>query len=493
MRVLFATSEAHPLIKTGGLADVSGALPKTISQINDLNADEPIDVKIVMPAYTAVLAKLKSIIAIAQLNVLGQECTIITGKIPDSGLEVIAIQNSFLYERLGGPYSDENGLDWPDNPLRFGVLSRVASLLCSTQSPVINWQPDLIQCNDWQTGLAPAYMKLIDNSPAKSVFSIHNLAFQGNFDASWIEKLELPADHFTINGFEYFNQVSFLKAGLFYADQLCTVSPTYAREIQTKKFGFGFEGLLQTRKDSLTGILNGIDTQEWNPAHDLHLPKNYSSKRITGKKTVKLALQQQLGLQIDANAPLLGIVSRLTHQKGLDLLPEIMPKLVALGCQFAVLGSGDKKLELSFSDLAKRYPMQVSINIGYNEVLSHNIMAGCDIFIMPSRFEPCGLNQLYGLAYGTPPVVSNTGGLSDSICDTNTATIKSNSATGFVLNSFTSTALLNTIKNALEIWKDKKTWRSIQKNGMNKDISWKSSANAYYNLYKKTLGFMYKR
>ena len=487
MRILFATSEAHPLVKTGGLADVSGALPKAISQLQMLNSNDEIDVKIVMPAYSAVLAKLKNIVTISNLTVLGQNCSIVTGKMPDSGLQVIAIQNAFLFERAGGPYCDENGIDWLDNPLRFGVLSRVASLLCSNLSPIKNWQPDIIQCNDWQTGLVPAYLKLLDNSPVKSIFSIHNLAFQGIFDASWLEKLDLPLAHFNINGFEYFNQISFLKAGLFYADALSTVSPTYAQEIQTKSFGFGFEGLLQTRKDSLTGILNGIDMQDWNPATDAHLAKNYSNKRITGKAFVKKSLQQQLGLQIDANAPLLGVVSRLTHQKGLDLLPEIMPKLIALGCQFAILGSGEKKLEAKFDDLAQRYPMQVSMNIGYHEHLSHNIMAGSDMFIMPSRFEPCGLNQLYGLAYGTPPIVSNTGGLADSICDTNLITLKNNTATGFITQSVTVTALLVTIERAINAWRDRKTWRNIQKNGMQRDISWKLSAMDYIKLYQKVL------
>ena len=487
MRVLFATSEAHPLIKTGGLADVSGALPKAISQITDLNTKTPVDVRILMPAYGAVLAKLNDIVSISNLKILGQDCEIITGKMPDSGLQVIAIQNAFLYERAGGPYFDENGIDWLDNPLRFGVLSRMASLLCSAQSPIKNWQPDIIQCNDWQTGMAPAYMKLLDNSRTKSIFSIHNLAFQGNFDASWLEKLDLPISSLSINGFEYFNQISFLKAGLFYADELSTVSPTYAKEIQTKVFGFGFEGLLQTRKDSLTGILNGIDTQDWNPATDAHLVKNYSNKRITGKQAVKKALQQQLGLQIDANAPLLGVVSRLTHQKGLDLLPEIMPKLISLGCQFAILGSGEKKLEAKFNDFAQRYPLKVSMSTGYNEHLSHNIMAGCDMFIMPSRFEPCGLNQLYGLAYGTPPIVSHTGGLADSVCNTNEATLKNKTATGFTLQNLKSETLLVTIKHALDHWHDKKIWRSIQKNGMNQDVSWERSAIAYYRLYQKVM------
>ena len=483
MRVLFATSEAYPLIKTGGLADVSGALPKAISQLAAFKGD----IKIVMPAYSAVLAKLNNIQTITNIDVLGQACTIITGNMPDSGLDVIAIQNAFLYERAGGPYSDENGIDWIDNALRFGVLSRVASLLCSAQSPMPDWLPELIQCNDWQTGLAPAYMKLLDNSHVKSIFSIHNLAFQGCFDATWVAKLELPAGHFQINGFEYYNQISFLKAGLFYADQLSTVSPTYAQEIQTKQFGFGLEGLLQTRKEDLTGIVNGIDAHEWNPATDVHLPKNYSNSRITNKHAVKHALQQQLGLQVDANAPLLGVVSRLTHQKGLDLLPEIMPSLIKQGCQFAILGSGDKALEAQFNELAESFPSQISMNTGYHEHLSHNIMAGCDMFIMPSRFEPCGLNQLYGLAYGTPPIVSLTGGLADSVCDTHELTLKNHSATGFVVKNVNSASLLVTIQRAINVWQDKTTWRKIQKNGMQRDISWDSSASAYLNLYQKTL------
>jgi starch synthase len=483
LRVLFATSEAFPLIKTGGLADVSGALPKAIRQLSTFKGD----IKLVMPGYSAVLAKLKHVETIANIDVLGETCTILTGTIPGTVLDVIAIKNEALYERAGGPYSDENGKDWLDNALRFGVLSRVASLLCSANSPLPNWQPDLIQCNDWQTGLAPAYMKLLDNSTTKSIFSIHNLAFQGNFHANWLTRLELPAAHFQINGFEYFEQISFLKAGLFYADQLSTVSPTYAQEIQTESLGFGLQGLLQTRSNDLTGILNGIDTQEWNPELDTHLPKNYSNQRITGKSAVKKNLQQQLGFQIDAHAPLLGIVSRLTHQKGLDLLPSIMPQLINQGCQFVILGSGDKALEASFTDLAKRFSDQVSMNIGYHEHLSHNIIAGADIFIMPSRFEPCGLNQLYGLAYGTPPIVTARGGLADSVTDTNDSTFKNNTATGFVLKSVTSASLLTTIQRALKIWKDKTDWRKIQKNGMSREVSWEFSAQFYLDLYKKTL------
>ena len=485
MRILFATSEAFPLIKTGGLADVSGALPKALNHLNG------VEVKLLLPAYSGVLAKLKSTQTVATIEVLRQTCTLIMGKMPDAtantDVDVIAIQNTYLYERNGGPYSDENGMEWPDNALRFAVLSKVASILCSKNSPLHNWLPDLLHCNDWQTGLAPAYIKLVDESQVKTVFSLHNLAFQGCFDKRWFDALGLPMAHFSIEGFEYHDQISFLKAGIFYADELSTVSPTYAEEIQTEDFGFGLQGLLQTRKNDLIGILNGIDTQEWNPATDVYLPKNYSNSRITGKKSVKAALQKKLGLVCAADAPLLGVVSRLTHQKGLDLLPELIPTLIEKGCQFAILGSGEKLIEADFVALARATPAQVSVTIGYNEALSHNIMAGCDMFVMPSRFEPCGLNQLYGLAYGTPPIVSNTGGLADSVCDTNLISLGNHTATGFVIESVSESGLLSAITLAIEAFETKKTWRNIQKNGMQQALSWDSRAGSYLSLYNKAL------
>ncbi|MFW5431341.1 MAG: glycogen synthase GlgA [Methylophilaceae bacterium] len=491
MQVLLVTSEAYPLIKTGGLADVSSALPKALKNLKAFKGD----IKILLPGYTAVLDQIESPKKIATIDVLGQTCTLLMGKMPksqskqnaDDSVDVIAIQNTFLYERSGGPYNDEDGEDWSDNALRFAVLSRVASLLCSEATPYKAWRPTLVHCNDWQTGLVPAYMKLVDHSTVKSIFSIHNLAFQGCFDASYLSTLELPISHFNMNGFEYHEQISFLKAGLFYADKLSTVSPTYADEIQTPTFGFGMEGLLQTRKDDLVGILNGIDTLDWNPAIDEYLPKHYTASRITGKKAVKKHLQQQLGLEDKADSPLLGVVSRFTHQKGLDLLPAIIPQLVAKGCQFAILGSGDSTIEAKFKVLAKQYPSQVSVTVDYNESLSHNIMAGTDIFVMPSRFEPCGLNQMYGMAYGTPPIVSPTGGLADSVVDSDEATIKQKTATGFVLDEVSTTAMLAGVTRAITYWRDKPIWRGIQRNGMQLDLSWESRAQAYLQLYQALL------
>lgn len=474
------SSEVFPLIKTGGLADVSGALPAALKASG-------IDVKCLIPGYTAVLEKIENRVHLGTLEVFNNiSCDLIVATIPNTKVEVIVIKHAGLYEREGGPYTHPQGHDWSDNPMRFGVLSKVASLLSIYQS-IWDWVPDIVHCNDWQTGLTPYYMRHQGITEAKSLLSIHNIAFQGNFDPQWIHLLELSAQDFKIEGFEYYQQVSFLKAGIFYADQISTVSPTYALEIQTEKFGFGLQGLLQERSNDINGILNGIDTHEWNPQKDPYLPYAYSEKDLSGKSLIKTALQEKLHLSPQCDKPLLGVVSRMTHQKGLDILIESMPELIELGCQFAVLGGGEKSFEAQFLAYAEQYPNQVSVTIGYNESLSHLIMAGADIFIMPSRFEPCGLNQLYGLRYGTPPVVSNTGGLADSICHATDDTIKNNTATGFVIENVNKMSLLVTIKQALSIWQDQKTWKKIQRNGMKKDVGWKHSADAYIALYRKLL------
>ena len=482
MRILFVTSEAHPLIKTGGLADVSGSLPAALRALDA-------DVRILIPGYPAVLKKLINVQPLCSLENLPvvDKANLVMGNMPDTGVPVMSIDCPNLYERDGGPYINSKGFDWEDNPIRFGVLSKIAAILSDSNSPLKNWLPDIVHCNDWQSGLTPAYMKLSYPSPAKSVFSVHNLAFQGCYDASMIEKLSLPRSSFQINGLEFYGQLSFLKGGVFYADTLSTVSPTYAREIQTAEYGFGMQGLLDLRGHEIHGILNGIDVNEWNPATDPHLIKNYSNTRIAGKKVVKESLQKQFQLQIDANAPLLGVVSRLTYQKGLDLLLEIAPDLVKQGCQIVVLGSGETTLENSFKALAELYPAQVAVTIGYNEPLSHQIMAGVDMFIMPSRFEPCGLNQLYGLRYGTPPIVTQTGGLADSVTDSNADTLANKTATGFTMEEVNAQALQGSVSRALNYYRDAKIWRQIQRNAMNTDISWKHSAQAYLDLYRKIL------
>lgn len=491
MNVLFVSSEVYPLIKTGGLADVSGALPIALANLD-------VDIRILMPGYPVAMQQMQNLIEIARFNDLPHQnhARLVMGYLPKAPhhmqagkqIPVMLIDCPALYARDGGPYADRNHQEYNDNALRFAVLSKIAAILSSEASPLKDWQPDIVHCNDWQTGLTPAYLRFTQGKKAKSVMSLHNMAFQGCFHPDWINQLHLPAAHFAMNGFEYHKQLSFLKAGIYYADKLSTVSPTYAKEIQTTAFGFGFEGLLSARSEDLTGILNGIDAVEWNPNTDHHLIKCYNAKQIAGKKQVKKALQQSLGLHIDANAPLLGIVSRLTYQKGLDLLIPSLPQLLASGCQFAVLGSGEAGLESAFKAFAEAYPNQFSLSIGYNEPLSHQIMAGSDMFIMPSRFEPCGLNQLYGLAYGTPPIVSNTGGLADSVMDANETNILAKVADGFVMHEASSDGLYTTIQRAILMYQTSpKIWQTLMKTGMQKPLSWEKSALEYLALYDNVL------
>ncbi|PKO46030.1 MAG: glycogen synthase GlgA [Betaproteobacteria bacterium HGW-Betaproteobacteria-22] len=480
MKVLFVSSEVFPLIKTGGLADVSGSLPTALQQLG-------VDIRILMPGYPSVLQQLKNLQAITPIHHLPHigHAELLIGNIENTDTQVYVIQAPQLYERDGGPYSDVRGDAWQDNPIRFGVLSKIAAILASPNSPVKNWQPHIVHCNDWQTGLAPAYMKLTEHSMAKSVISLHNMAFQGCYPPHWVTTLGLPSAGFSIEGFEYHGQLSFLKAGIFYADAISTVSPRYAKEIQTAAFGFGLEGILSKRGDEIKGILNGIEPEEWNPKNDIHLPANYHAGDMSGKALVKQSLQSQLGLTIDADAPLLGVVSRLTYQKGLDMLLPNLQKLLDLGCQFALLGGGEKDLEHAFADIAAKNPGKASVTIGYNEPLSHRIMAGCDMFIMPSRFEPCGLNQMYGLAYGTPPIVNATGGLADSVTDTNTAHLENKTANGFVMVEASADGLIACVLRALEIFRNQPTtWAQIVHNGMSQDLSWKHSAKEYLVMYQ---------
>jgi starch synthase len=483
MKVLFVSSEVFPLIKTGGLADVSGSLPSALQGLG-------VDIRILIPGYPAVLESLNSLKTLARIDNLPHigHAELQFGTIEDTQVKVLVIKAPDIYERDGGPYSDKLGLEWQDNPIRFGVLSKVASILASNHSPIDDWHPDIVHCNDWQTGLTPAYMKLTEHAQAKSIISLHNMAFQGCYPPHWVTSLGLPSTGFSIEGFEYHGQLSFLKAGIFYADGISTVSPRYAQEIQTTAFGFGLEGLLSKRGDEIKGILNGIETDEWNPETDQYLIKNYSASKLAGKKQVKKALQQKLGLDIDASAPLLGVVSRLTHQKGLDMLLPHLQSLIDQGCQFALLGGGETELELAFLEIASKNPSRVSTTIGYNEPLSHQIMAGSDMFIMPSRFEPCGLNQLYGLAYGTPPVVNATGGLADSIIDANTAHLANNTANGFVMVEASADGLIASIYRALDMFINApKTWKQLQKNGMSQNLSWDKSATEYLALYQSLI------
>jgi starch synthase len=482
LRLLFVTSEIFPLIKTGGLADVSGALPAALSKAG-------LDIQILLPAYRGMLAQCESPRLLGSLQPFHElRCDIYQTILPGTSIPLLLIDCPALYDRDGGPYHHPRHGEWQDNPLRFGLLSKVAAML-SVPNMLQPWQPELVHCNDWQSGLTPYYLRQLA-SPAKSVFSIHNLAFQGNFHADWRHRLLLSEQDFQPAGYEFYGHLSFMKAGLYYADALSTVSPTYAKEIQTEQFGFGFQGLLQHRAHDLTGILNGIDTDVWDPATDPYLPAHYTSKTLARKQQVKQALQAELNLQPRVSSPLLGVVSRLTHQKGLDMLVEIAHELLASGCQLAVLGSGEPALEQQYLALMQQYPGQVAVTIGYNEPLSHRIMAGTDIFVMPSRFEPCGLNQMYGLRYGTIPLVANTGGLADSVqgCALMADGRLPAMMTGLVMPENNPATLLVTLKQAIQIYANSGQWKQLQKQAMQQDVSWETSAKHYLDVYQRLLG-----
>ncbi|MCX7170486.1 MAG: glycogen synthase GlgA [Proteobacteria bacterium] len=439
LKVLFATSEIAPWVKTGGLGDVCGALPQALRQLG-------VDVHVLLPRYPALAQAFPAAEVIAELDQLG-------GALPpaslrqaktSTGLPLLLLDCPALYDRPGNPYLDPEGLDWHDNAIRFGLLSRVAALLGSAANP-LPWQAQLIHCHDWQTALAPAYLKYLGRARAATLLTVHNLAFQGLFAATTLAELGLPPQAWQIDGVEYHGSLSFLKGGLQHADWITSVSPGYAREIQTDAEGMGLAGLLRWRSDCLSGILNGIDDDLWNPASDPQLTANYAAGSIHGKAANKAALQHRLGLAEDAGMPLLGVISRLTEQKGVDLLPQIATELAALPAQLAVLGSGSHELEQAFLDVAADHPGQFAVNIGFDEGLAHQIEAGADMFLMPSRFEPCGLNQMYSLRYGTPPIVRSTGGLADSVVDCVPAALATATANGFVFHAATPAALLATV------------------------------------------------
>lgn len=349
------------------------------------------------------------------------------------------------------------------------------------------WEPQLIHCNDWQTGLTPAYLAHALEARASSLISIHNMAFQGNFPPHWLPHLDLPSSSFSVQGVEFHGQLSFLKAGIYYADHICAVSPTYAEEIQTAEFGNGLEGLLSSRMDQLTGILNGVDTAYWDPTNDPLLPAPFSRSKLAGKAINKRALQEQFDLTIDPKVPLLGIVSRLSWQKGIDLVLAIAGELLTQPVQLVVLGSGDKSFEADLKQLQQQWPKKVGVHLGYSEKLAHLVEAGADIFLMPSRFEPCGLNQMYSMLYGTPPVVRQTGGLADSVIDATPRNLAAKTATGFVFKGENEAELLACVLRALTLFQQKTAWQKLQISGMKRDFGWHSSALKYLELYRSLI------
>lgn len=481
MKVLFATSEARPLIKTGGLADVSSALPAALRGLG-------VDCRLLLPGYPAVLqaaTQPRECLRLDRTPAFGP-VRLLLAEMPDSRVPLYILDAPDYYMREGGPYQDSEGLDHADNALRFGLLSWLAAYLASPMSP-LDWQPDVLHCNDWQTGLAPAWLRFM-GSQAHSLMTVHNLAYQGIFPAAAATQLALPAEHFRMDGLEYYGNLSFLKAGLFYADRINTVSPSYAEEIQHEPLGMGLQGLLAVRRKVLSGIVNGIDTAFWNPEDDPYLSHTYSAQKLDGKRQCKQDLQRDLNLSLDADAPLFGIVSRLTYQKGLDLVLEIADWLIARGAQLALLGSGEAILENALHSLAAHHPGKVAAIIGYDEGLAHRIEAGADCFLMPSRFEPCGLNQMYSQRYGTPPIVRDTGGLRDTVIDATPTALANNRATGFIFQAASAPALQAALERALALFGDSEAWRQLQTAGMQRDFSWQSSAQQYVELYRRMAG-----
>lgn len=472
MRILFATSEAAPLIKTGGLADVSGALPPALQEIG-------LDCRVIMPGYPVVLEKLGTAVVVARFTDMpgGIEARLLLSTLPGADTPLYVLDAPQAFMRRGGPYQDADGHDYTDNALRFALLSQAAAHLSCPDSP-LEWRPDILHCNDWQTGLAPAYLHFLGR-PVPSAITVHNLAYQGIFPPYAMNQVGLPAESFSVAGVEYYGNLSFLKAGLFYADRITTVSPSYAHEIQREPLGMGMQGLLAARGPDLIGILNGIDTGDWNPSSDLHLPGAYSLRAPAGKKRCKQKLQEETGLDQEADAPLFGVIARMTHQKGLDLVLAVAEGIIHQGGQLIMLGTGDKAIEQAVRDTCARHPGRAACHIGYDEGLSHRIEAGADCFLMPSRFEPCGLNQMYSLRYGTVPIVHATGGLRDTVED---------GVTGFQFEEAVPHALWLAVERALALYADKPAWKKMMLAGMSRDFSWEHSAKAYAAMYAGMLG-----
>lgn len=483
MKILFATPELAPWMKSGGLGEISLSLPEALLEAG-------MDVRILVPAYAPLLAAFPEARPLAEFPQPGGSLMPArllearTGK----GVPLLLIDCPGYYVRAGSAYLDGEGNDFADNHLRFGLLSRIAALLSGSDTP-LRWHPDVLHCNDWPCGLAPAYLHYMEGHKAAAVMSIHNLAFQGIFQPDTLDALGLPAAAFATEGVEFWDKLSFMKAGLHFAQRITTVSPRYAEEIQTEEFGYGFAGLLRWRQADLTGILNGIDMNVWDPARDIHLPHHYEFAHMRGKEANKTALRQRLGLAQAPSSPLFGAVSRITHQKGLDLLTEIGEDIALLPAQLVLLGAGDKHLEASLMALAGRHPGQFSVTLGYDEGLAHQIEAGSDIFLMPSRFEPCGLNQLYSLRYGTVPIVRAVGGLADSVVDASPENIRNGTATGIVFHHADVEAVTWAIEQGLALHRDETVWSGICRAGMRQCFDWKTSARRYVELYQEAVGY----
>lgn len=475
MRVLFVASECHPLVKTGGLADVVGALPAALAAFG-------CDVRVLLPLYPEARQRAGRLRAVCPLpDLFGGDATVLAGR-ADGGPPVLCLDAPHLFDRAGSPYLGPDGSDWPDNPARFAALSWAAAEI--GRGGAGGWVPDVVHAHDWQAGLVPVYLRAHGGPRPATVFTIHNIAFQGLCDAAALAALRLPAESFTWRGLEFHGRISFLKAGLVYAERLSTVSPTYAQELRTPAFGMGLEGVLRERAAVFTGILNGIDEAAWDPARDPAIAASYDRRRLAGKARNKRALQDALGLSPDGEGPLFGVVSRLTAQKGVDLLLEGVPTLLDGGGQLAVLGSGEPALEQALVEAAGRHPGRIAVRLGFDDGLAHRIQAGADALLVPSRFEPCGLTQMYALRYGTLPIVSRTGGLADTVIDANVAALAAGVATGFQVSPIDADGLRFGIERACTLFRSPDRWRRVQRRAMGHPVGWADSAARYLALYE---------
>lgn len=473
MQVLSVAPEIFPLIKTGGLADVTGALPIALAR-------QGVWMRTLVPGYPAVLKQVEKGAPLHRYPLLhGGGATLFEATA--GGLDLFVLDAPHLFDRPGGPYGDSTGVDWPDNWRRFAALSFVGSDIAA--GAVSGYHPEIVHAHDWQAALTLAYMRYGSASGTPSVMTVHNLAFQGRFGAGIFGELGLPAVAMSLDGVEYYGGVGYLKAGLQSAWAITTVSPTYAREIRTPEFGMGLDGLVSLRTPDLHGIVNGIDVEIWDPQADSHLKSTYSRKTLRNRAVNRAAVEERFGLVHD-ESPLFCVISRLTWQKGMDILAGILDDLVASGARLAVLGSGDAALEGALLAGAARHGGRVGVVIGYDEGLSHLMQAGCDAILIPSRFEPCGLTQLYGLRYGCVPIVARTGGLADTIIDANEAALTAGVATGFQFDAESGEALLEAIRRAVAVHAVPSAWAAIQKQGMKADVSWDRSAARYAELYR---------
>ncbi|MEO6624024.1 MAG: glycogen synthase GlgA, partial [Burkholderiaceae bacterium] len=474
MRVLHVAAEVFPWVKTGGLADVLGALPQALTLAGA-------DVRLVLPGYPALLDALQQQRVVAELGPLfgAARVTLQRGSMAGSGVTAYVIDAPLLFRRAGNPYLGPDGQEWPDNLQRFALLSWVGAHLASGELDK-EWTPKVLHAHDWHAGTACAYLAAQPAATTRSVFTVHNLAYQGLFDAGDFALLGLPIRFMASSGLEFHGQMSCMKAGLVYADRVSTVSPTYAREMALEEFGCGLDGVVRARGNHVSGILNGVDRQVWDPRTDACIAAQYSPATLDAKARCKTAMQALMGLPTDARAPLFAVVSRLTSQKGLDLVLSALPELLAHGAQLAVLGSGDVTLERSLQAAAAQYPRRVATRLGYDEALAHQIVAGADAMLVPSRFEPCGLTQLYALRYGTVPVVRGVGGLADTVRDLE----QGDASTGVVFGAATGAALAEAITRTVALFRQPDAWRALVVRGMREDFSWAKAANAYMNLYR---------